>query len=163
MWGPVSVGWAAWFRCWCDDMRVQFSLFERKAMTVWNSGRVDEVDPFRLWLLKFMWFHFSAWYEKGESPAPPLVFQLPYGVPHDSRLQRAEEAICGEMAPSAGHKSDSQGRHGATMLPVTPNRPKSFPSPVIQSWLLLSARTGNPFHTLGSFTLWMLEKQPFEQ
>ena len=76
MWGPVSVEWAACSVAGVMITRVQFSLFQRKAVDV-----LMRLISFRLWLFEFMSLKVSAGCEKGESPAPPPVFSFLFGVP----------------------------------------------------------------------------------
>lgn len=99
-------------------------------MSIWNSGCVDEVDPFRLWLFELMSFIVCWLWERWKS-GPILAFYMASSdVTAGSNLLWWNGTLCWS-------KIWLTGRQGATILPVTPNRPTS---PVSQSNFFLLAK-----------------------
>lgn len=106
-----------------------------------------------------------AGYGMSESPA---LFQLLYRMPRTWQQAPAGKRnhLWWNGAPCRS-QIWLTGRHGATILPVAPTpvgpSPFLWSSPGLTSLCFIRAHTGNPFPAMGSFTLWVLDKQPLEQ
>lgn len=119
---------------------------------------VDEVDPFRLWLIELMAVIVLLAMRKVEVQ-PRFSFCMACLITTAGSSRQREPSLlkwCPLLVTNQTHK---EARRNNTACNSTLG-PSALSCDPVQ---LLSAPTGNPFHTLGSFTLWMLENQPFEQ
>lgn len=128
----------------------------KQALNDWKSGGADEVDLFGLWAFESILVTVCRRWERWKS-------NLLLASTRDASDLRAEASrkmkpLVIKWCPLLVTNQTHTGGRGETTCNFNYIQVRSR-DPVEAK--LLPAHTGNPFLTTGSFTLWMLEKQPF--
>lgn len=143
--------------CWCDDMQVLFPFMKTgiEWLKMWRCWWGWSFGVVGIWV----YLDYSLQAMRKVKVQPSFSFYKGC-LRSKSRIQQENETTCDYMVPPGGHKSDSHREAWWKNTACNFNYIQVRSRDPVEA-KLLPAHTGNPFLTTGSFTLWMLEKQPF--